>query len=827
MRLTVPMIVFSAVVAPLAWAAPAPVSLMPEVKEVTWGEALSIEGKGVIELGPQASSPEKHAARMLAQSVKRRFGVEWAVETGTASQAAIRVLIGSPKKYPALEKLCAQHKLPAPAEDDGYAVGVAAEGSGVVAFVAADNDRGTLYGQDTLLQLLGEKGKGLAIHGAAIRDWPTIPMRGRPHPHYEYFFKTENFDTLLTSRLNYIDIRDGIYAFEPGAKLKHEELKKVIADARERGLIVFAVINCGVKATEYDAVMASFKEFLDMGCNALWLSYDDKGPGEKPREITERVLALGRERGINGDRITITPPKGAYQVMGHKFNREIAAVPGMETALWFITSVPCAEDLAAAKEIGLKVPPSWWHNWPRYRDNSFASAKAGRPYNPVISMADGWNHPTDKELTEAGQYVRGILPWDGWQMQQDYLLPVIGWWSWRPEKHDYAAVRRRIYADVFGPAQASAAMAFDDTLNAVHARFRIVMSDTGYSPLTPPMLRSIEERPRILARIEEMAKSLSVLQGSSKGSIIARPLLEEQYLSPMAMEVKGAKAAATAPYPEYWWEKHQAALLDAVYDRQMDKAEQLIAKAREKVAGDLETVEAAYGDARELRGYAAWWKKEAGRTAGEWAQMREKRHAELLEHVADYTKTVAPFDKMMAAYDDPPVQMGTGAWRRHNHVLATLLPEGREYFWGGYLGGVIEKNNRKVICFALERHANVNEGSFSSLQINVPISGRRDRLALLLYVADVNKESFGLGYAKWRWAGSRSISLHANGQAFWKADLGIPRPQGEWILVPLPTQPEDVKTLPVRVRVEDHENAKNNFTIVYLGPIHLLEMDRD
>ncbi len=37
----------------------------------------------------------------------------------------------------------------------------------------------------------------------------------------------------------------------------------------------------------------------------------------------------------------------------------------------------------------------------------------------------------------------------------------------------------------------------------------------------------------------------------------------------------------------------------------------------------------------------------------------------------------------------------------------------------------------------------------------------------------------------------------------------------------------DVKTLLLRLRVEDYWSAKNNQEIVYVGPIRLLELDRD
>ncbi|MGB9625289.1 MAG: hypothetical protein ACPMAQ_10550, partial [Phycisphaerae bacterium] len=186
-----------------------------------------------------------------------------------------------------------------------------------------------------------------------------------------------------------------------------------------------------------------------------------------------------------------------------------------------------------------------------------------------------------------------------------------------------------------------------------------------------------------------------------------------------------------------------------------------------------------------------------------------------------------PIKGLLGGLNDPPVQLGTGAWKRHNHVRAVVLPEARERFWGDWIGGLHEAGDVRVAAFAAARHEPTNAGAFSELPVNVPLSGRRDRLALLIYLADANKESFGLGYAKWRWSGYRAIRLLWGERELWKADLGIPRLSGEWFAVSLPALPDDLKTLPLRLRVEDYSSEKNNLEIVYVGPIRLIELDRD
>ena len=181
---------------------------------------------------------------------------------------------------------------------------------------------------------------------------------------------------------------------------------------------------------------------------------------------------------------------------------------------------------------------------------------------------------------------------------------------------------------------------------------------------------------------------------------------------------------------------------------------------------------------------------------------------------------------MLKNFGDPPVQVGTGVWEGHNHVLATVLPEPREIFWGDWVGGIYEKGSTRAAVFAVSKHERVNANTFCELPVNIPVSGRRDRLALLVYLADTTKDSFGFGVSKWRWSGYRSIRLLWGERELWKADLGIPRFSGEWFVAPLPPLPADLKTLPLRLRVEDYRPAKANPEIVYVGPIRLLELDR-
>lgn len=815
-------------VAPLV-AADAPIRLMPGASEAEWGQSVGLSGTGTIRISPQATPAEREAARLLVLYVERRFDQKWQIQEADGGRAddGLTVYLGRPKTFAALDKLCREQNLTIPAQPEAYALKVWSAGNRVTAIVAADIGRAVIYGQDTLFQLLGRQGQRLTIQQATIRDWPTIPLRGRPHPHYEYYLKAENFDCMMSSRINFMDLRDGIYAFEAGAKLKLDLLEPIVKRGKDRELRIYAVVNCGVPVEEQDAVIDLFKEFVELGADGLWASFDDKGAGGDAVKMVNRILELGRAHGITGDAIAVTPPKGDYQTIDTPFNRKIIAIPGMEQAVWYWTSVPCAEDLASGEAVGLRVKPSWWHNWPRMSAPSFRGGSQ-HAYMPALRLADGWNHPNERELRAMGKHVHSVMPWDGWQAQQHYLVPAIGWWSWRPEQYDRDTLRDRMYDMVFGPEQVKTAAHFDDTLKTIRGRFQFWSTQTDYAPQCPPRLKSLDDRTKTEAELAELRSRYAALRsGAVAASLIEPETLEAEYLGALDRELETALAATKAPYPEYWWPAHQDALLNAVYAGDTARADKLIADARPRVLDEVARVEKMLPHVGSIQAYAEWWRNRAAATPADWKKLLDERQAELLERVAEYSRTVAPTSQMLSQMNDPPVQVGTGVWIRHNHLLATVLPEPRETFWGDWIGGLVEHEGEKAAVFALAKHQAVNAGVHSELPVAIPLSGLRDRLGLLVYLADANKESFGLGRAKWRWAGYRSIKLLWGDRELWTADLGIPRLTGEWFVIHLPEIPADLASLNLRLRVEDYYSAKNNLEIVYVGPIHLIEFDRD
>lgn len=799
--------------------------LVPPPKEVRWsaGAPTKINPQSAaIVVGNAAAAPELYAAEMLRAHVAKRFGQTWPIlrENDAAAKDGVSILLGQRSTHRRLDRLCEARGIVLNETSpgwDGYVIDTYAEEGRQVVLIAGANPRGVTYGQDTFFQLLQRNGDGIALTGASIRDWPSVRWRGRPQTAVSHYLRPGEFDLYTASRVNFIDLRGGIYAFEPGADLDRDMIGKVVREAHRAGLVVYGTVNCGVPRSEYDATLKTFDELIALGANGLWMSFDDKGPGEQPQELVSRIVDLGRQHGITESGLAITPPKGSYQVIVTDFNRKIMAVAGMEKALWFWTCLPSPGNSADAHSIGLKRAPAWWHNWPRF--------ESAHSYVEIPPMSVGWHAPSYAVLAEGGKYCEAVMPWGGSGWGQYYIVPVIGWWGWDPERHDWPSTRSRIYATVFGPSQVTAAKAFDDALTKLRSFFEYPTKTSDWLPACPLRLTRPQGRDTARALVAEMGRALDDVQASaSPETMLSAEVLESAYLGRMRAEFELHKAAVELSYPEDWWTAHQRGVLAAIHDGDMARADERIGAVRERLLGEVGRIGTSLKQAPHVDKYVKWWTGRAQLDAKGWRTLLADRRKELTQRVAEYAYNVVDPSKMLAKSVAPPFDWGTGRWQTGNRVLATVLPTEREMFWGDWLGGLYRKGKMEAAVFAATRRSPGVPGEFAELEVILPVTGRRDRLALLLFLSDFNKETISLTYVPARWAGYRYAQLIWNDRVLWEADIGLQRPEGEWFLVRLPPVPDNVPNLSLRLRVEDRKLSMNNYTIAFVGPIRLLEL---
>jgi len=800
--------------------------LVPAPREVKWSSASPVSlapGTVAIVVGKQATDPEKEAARLLKEYVEKRFGQQWPVvaEGEEQSNQQTLIILGQRVTCQLLDALCQQHAVDLSAESpghDGYVIQPIKEGDRLMVLVGGSNARAVEYGQDTLCQMLRASGKNLTFVQGTIRDAPVIPWRGRPQTHTDKYLEPGELDLYVLSRINFIDLRSGIYAYQPGERLDKAVIAGAVKDAHKRGIIVYATVNCGVRRNQYDNVMKTYNELLALGADGLWLSFDDKGPGEDPVALTERVLKLGREHNMKDHLIATTPPKGSYPKIVTDFNRKMMAIPGMQKALWFWTAVPSKEALAEARSIGLKVKPSWWHNWPRF--------ETSQSYTGIPAMSDGWSAPDYGVLAAGGDCLEAVMPWGGNALGQHFVVPVIGWWGWNPQGHDWEAVRHRIDEIVFGPDQAVAAMKFDEKLQQLFELFRYSYKSTDNMPFCPPRLKKPTDKRASNALIAELTSLLDrIARNSPKQTLLPEAELQSDYLERMEQELETHRVAVNLEYPEDWWPDYQRKILDALYAGDNARVDTLASAVRERVFREVDKIAESLPNYRHVNSYTGWWHKRASLDAQGWKALTEARQEALAARVANYSRTICNDTVMMEWLRTPPLEWGIGRWQVSNRLLATVLPSPDEQFWGGWIAGTHSRDGIDAAVFTADRVLRPGDfGEYAELPANVPVSGNRDRLGVLLFVSSANKDLFSNTMIKYRWAGYRFIELLWEDKVLWEADLGQIPERGSWFMVRLPRIPDDVKELKLRVRTEDRKLSMNNYTIAYVSPLRLMEL---
>jgi len=557
----------------------------------------------VIVIGSKATEPEQYAAETLQRTVETRFAVKWPIvrESSIPKSCRTVIVLGQRSTSTLVDTLCRNWKVDLSAKSpghDGYVIHFGTDSGRNVVIAGGSEPRGVIYGQDTLFRLIERTGSGLALHRAAIRDWPSIPWRGRVRTHFSQHNRQDTFDAMAQARVNFIDVRDAPDTFgtPPGRELDKSGISAVIKQAHRRGMIVYGQVNCAAPGAKHDAAIKTFEDFIALGVDGLWMSFPMALSGTESGmtpEFVKRVVELGRKHGMTGSRIAIQPGKESYRTIVTEPNRQIAAVDGMADAMWYFAVKPSKQSLADARAIGIRSKPCWWNHWPRpvmgfdFRDN-FTQRLDGKPvYTNIPPLFEGYQTPTWEELADAADNIAGVMPWGGSVWGTEYSTHPISLWGWAPELHKWDENRARIYDIVFGPAAVKDAFEYDDILADAEKRIRC-LDPPGAEVFTwPPILNSAADRAEVVKAADALEAPLKrIAEKSPSGTLIAKNLLEEYYLEPMGHTIKAARLIASLNYPEYWWPQHEKRLLMAVGIGNTDQALRWQQEALDKLRND-------------------------------------------------------------------------------------------------------------------------------------------------------------------------------------------------------------------------------------------------
>ncbi len=451
---------------------------------------------------------------------------------------------------------------------------------------------GVIFGVEALFNLLkkSDSSENVELLCATVRDWPSIPWRGRPHSVAAHHLEAGQLDAYMHARLNFSDFRDAPNVPEtltmparkasmgcaPGKPIDREVFNRLFQEFKRRGMFVYGTVSCQIAEEQYTALAATFDELRTLGCDGIWVSMDDTGGGKDPVKLAQFVADYMKSRNISGHEMVFTPGGAEYTTIDRPLNRAMAQIDGFNDGYWIFTRVPSAADLALCQEIGLKNKPCWWFN---YCETSYPDPKAGfihsssilttqrkdgRPgYMNLLPITPGWGAPEFDRIRDAAKYTNQVNLWalcGGWP--SEYALVMFGNWAWAPETCDWPTLRDSIYDFVWGPGQIAVIREFDElyaelkTLYWMPENWRFRAPNNSLVRLKTPENR--ERALQILDRLDALAQRLAA--DAPKETALTSERLHDAYLEPMQTTLRFARLQAALEYPEYSYEKFEADL---------------------------------------------------------------------------------------------------------------------------------------------------------------------------------------------------------------------------------------------------------------------------
>jgi hypothetical protein len=654
-------------------------------------------------------------------------------------------------------------------------------------------------------------------------------------------------DAYLRARINFTDVRDdprvkptiifparkASMGLPAGQPLDKPLIERMIRESHRRGLFVYGTVSCAVKTEQVDDAIRTFRELIDLGVDGLWLSFDDTGAGDAAREVIARTLRLGAEHGMTGRKIAITPPLKEYQTIDLPWNHVAAAEWGLADGQWMFTRVPCADDAATARRIGISGLPGWWHNLVEMRGGFLHNGgvlcslrKSGQPgYVDIQPLTEGWHCPDYEQLRDAAKNTDCVLLWGvcgGWP--EEYQVGALGLWAWDPATHDWRRTRRAIYRQVYGPALVETAEAFDDKLSVLKDLFelppwRFWPSGNRLYRGWPCRLRQVADRPKALALLDELDTLAAALSGQAPAETAVDPArLESVYLEPMRATLSFARRMALLDYPEYSTADIQRTILPLLDAGQTQQAEQFLRETRARVEPQLARIEQELADLKSVEDYAATWRRQVA-SLDEWKQVAARRRDEMaarfhklvqapVAELFPYKEAVqaAELDRLLAGLPKPPdgkasVELQAGGWLR-------TPPR----WLGAFCVGQFDWKGQPLVAIGYPRHVPSTQGDYAEVFAKLPVPPGKGRLTLDFFVSDTRVEN--------RYPGFRYMQLWAGDRLLWEEDIA-PAGTGGWLSINVTDAVGRATQLPLRFRVIDKRPVGDHLSVVFLGPVRL------
>lgn len=827
-RLNVLVLIISLCFAAVASAADCPIMPVPKEYKALDG-SFTLAPDTLIVIGDSASEVDQYAAEKLQQYINKRFAVKLEIKKDSdAKQAKSIIILGTSQSNPKVAQLCKENKIALDANTpgfDGYILETLKTKDGFTVLVGGSNPRGVTYGSLSFFDLLAKKGDKIEFPAVSVKDWASIKWRGR---NCAKTADNETYDSYVRARINYVDTLYPMVGLpKSGFTVDEKRITNVLNEAHHRGLFVFGIVNCAVKPEMFDNVVDAYNKVLDMGADGIWLSFDDAGEGVNADILVKRVLEVAKKHNLPDHSIVMTPPAGSYHNVNSPWNKYMAKQQGFDSVTWFFTRPPCDCDVKDARSIGLKDKlPGWWHNWARpssgILNGSYGVSMYDKePYFEPMSLEIGWHMPTYSELKDAGKYTDTIVACTGGR--EEYVMPVLGYWAWDPQKLNWDAVRKDIYTYVYGAANVSDAKTFDDNYVKLKALFKKMHYKSQSPDLWPPKLIDPAAKPKAAEYVKAMEDSLKKLKANAPAaSMVDANRLETLYFSAMQDAVDYGKIFSTIDYPEYWIGDFDEQMISLVKTDSQAAAKKLN-EVKPKVEDQLKVISS---DLKNLKGtteYVALWNEKMS-GVDYWAKQaksRKAKKAKMQQQRDEMEKTwaalpKADYSKALAAMDNRP----------KGKVVAEVSPSEFEkqasYDWkgNGWAMGLVKAGNKEAL--AIQFSGDCNAQDTASINGTIKIPPHKNKLKFAIFVTHIYEDK-NTPAAK----GVRNSVIQFDRKWVWLQDCTNDLTGNEWAIFDLDWsdlgKTTNGDTLPFNFIVYNGQKISNLKTTTLYGPILILE----
>ena len=848
-----------------------PIYPVPKEYQAT-GACWMLRADAAIVLGNKANEVERYAAERLQTHVKLRFKTTLPIITEKESATRSQVfLLGQIESNATLAKELQGTSVKCDKKADaknpranGFVIRFVKQGDTERICVCANDSPGVIYAQEALFDLFGyadknadvKAGGKIVLTEANVRDWPSIPWRGRPHLVLRQQLVPGVLDCYAHYRINYTDVRDNpnfkvtnVYpdraapmGFPAGVPLDVANVKKMIDESHRRGMFVYGCVASAAElrnekenAAFANKVLGTFQELIDLKVDGLWISFDDIGSGGDPSGMIRKILAFGKQHGMTGRKIAYTPPLGDYHVIDRPYNREAAKIPEFDAIQWYFTRVPCKEDAAMAREIGLKILPAWWHNLVGLRGGFLhnqgiaISLRVGdKPaYVELHSLVAGWGKPDYEKIRNAAENTDNVMIWGicgGWP--EEYLIGALGLWAWAPETHDWTRTQQEIYSYVYGPACWETARAFDDKLVELKELFNMPIRKFEPNNGWPCRLKNKADRTKALAMIDELDSLAQKLnRDAAQGNAIDPARLESIYLEPMRTTVDYARRMAKLDYPEELFEPLQDKLRVLCDGGKRDEAATELAAITPEVLRRVAIIEKELKELKGIDSYAAFWRRQV--EVGYWENLlgllKPENDAKWKKIIEAPSRDTFPikidqeqsFEAIVKNVSVKPAgkivaELGPNDWEKKNWRAR-----------GAFAVGQTEIDGHKFVGIGFPRSVRSEKDDFGSIGALFELPKTKGKTHAKIFITDTRMDKMYGGYS--------FIEILVDGKIVWSSDVVANQTDKEWVSIPLPSVTKTKTRCELVVRSRHRRPVGSFPSIVLVGPVYLRErkMDRE